>query len=459
MSFSLLLKVAQPSEQALIWSAEQSVEGWLAFERALAVAQSQTGDITPSDAAAIVRAAIIDSVDEEELWSTARLVGYPVLGLVRQIVAATEGSAAGRVHFGATTQDVMDTGFALQMQRSLASLDRALFTLGNRLASQVTRHAGTVMAARTHAQQAVPTTFGATLATVLQQLTRHRIRLSEARPRIEVVSLFGAGGTSAAYGHSAAMVRRRVAELLNLGVTDVSWHADRDAQAEFGWLCATVSATCGKIARNVIDLSRTEIGELSEQYARHRGASSTMPQKVNPISSEIIVGLSATAGALAASLPRIQDVGHERAAGEWHIEWHVLPQLADIAGRALEETSGLMDGLRVNSERMRLNLELDGGLVMAESIMIKLAGALGQAAAHDLVYAAAQRARRDGMLLRDAISAQAAADGVELPPLDFSPETYLGDAQQMCRAAVEAWHALEAPTERHLPVSELAICE
>jgi 3-carboxy-cis,cis-muconate cycloisomerase len=178
-----------------------------ASERALALALAEHGIIAESDATAIARAAIIDNVDAATLWSSARNVGYPILGLVRQVAAALPDGPNGRVHFGATTQDIMDTGLALQMARSLDALDRRLGVVGDALARQANAHTGTVMAARTHGQHAVPTTFGATLAGLLAQFTRHRQRLAQAAPRIAVVSLAGAGGTAAALGPRAAAIR------------------------------------------------------------------------------------------------------------------------------------------------------------------------------------------------------------------------------------------------------------
>lgn len=168
-----------------------------------------------------------------------------------------------------------------------------------------------------------------------------------------------------------------------------------------------------------------------------------MPQKVNPISSEVIIGLSASATALAASLGRIQEAGHERAAGEWQIEWHVIPQLAMLAGSALGEAYVIVDGLRVDAERMRQNLRLDGGLVMAEAQMIQLAPALGRERAHDLLYAASTRARATGTVLADALRAVADDQGVAdlLPEQLVRPEDYLGDASLICETAVEQWRA------------------
>ncbi|MFC3996633.1 lyase family protein [Nocardiopsis sediminis] len=444
--FSLLTHLAGDEEQAALFSAGSCIDGWLATERALALAQARHGVISASDAAAIVAAAHPEAIDADALWATARNVGYPILGLVRQVAAALPDGPNGRVHYGATTQDIMDTGLALQLSRSLAALDRRLARLGDALAARAEEHAATVMAGRTHGQQAVPTTFGATLGTLLAQLARHRERLAQAHPRIAVVSLFGAAGTAAALGPKSAQVRAEMADILGLRPADVPWHVDRDGVAEFGWLCATITAACAKFARNIADLSRTEIGEVSEPYSAHRGASSTMPQKVNPISSEVIIGLSGTAGALASSLARLQEAGHERAAGEWQIEWQVVPQLAVLAGSALAEAAVVAEGMRVDTARMRANLGLDGGLVMAEAQMIQLAAALGREDAHDLVYEAAVRARRDGTGLAGALRTVAAEQGrAELLPEPLvGPDDYLGEAAAVARNAVKAWEAAPA---------------
>ncbi len=473
--FSLLTHLAGDDEQLALFSAGSAVESWLAAERALARAQAEHGVIDQADADAIARAAVVGTVDADALWATlwatARTVGYPILGLVRQISAALPEGPDGRVHYGATTQDVMDTGLALQLARSLAALDRRLGEVGDALAVRVAEHAGTVMAARTHAQQAVPTTFGATLAGLLAQLTRqrHRLaqavpsrqrpRLAQAVPRVAVVSLFGAGGTAAALGPRSAAVRASMARGLDLFPADVPWHADRDGVAEFGWLCTTITATCARLARNVVDLSRTEIAEVFEPSGDHRGASSTMPQKANPISSEVVIGLSGAAGALASSLARIQEAGHERSAGEWQVEWQVVPQLAVLAGSALAGTLAVVRGMRVDADRMRANLELDGGLVMAEARMMSLAAAMGREHAHDLVHEAATRARRTGRALAEVLVEVAGEQGRAelLPDPPVAAADYLGEAALIAEAAVRGWTATPALDLVLRPLSDLAV--
>ncbi|CAM4228168.1 3-carboxy-cis,cis-muconate cycloisomerase [Mycobacterium basiliense] len=455
-TFSLLTELAGDPIQLELFGPDGCLQSWLAAERALALAQSELGIIDPADATAISAAASLDNIDRDELWASAKHAGYPILGLVRQISRLLPAGPNGRVHFGATTQDIMDTGLALQLQRSLYELDSRVAQLGQALARQCEAHAHTVMPARTHAQQAVPTTLGATLASLLAQLARHRERMTQALPRVASISMFGAGGTSAAYGARSIQLREGMARWLGLRSTNVPWHVARDGLAEYGWLCVVITATCARFARNVVDLSRTEIGEVSEPFVSHRGASSTMPQKVNPISSEAIIGLSATAGALASSLARMQEAGHERAAGEWQIEWQVIPQLGVLAGSALAEAQVIIDGLQVDADRMGRNLDLDGGLIMAEAHMIHLAQKLGREVAHDLVYEAAQRARSEHRVLRDTLPEVLAEHGLadELPaPIRVAD--YVGEAQQIVAEAVRLWGA--APAVPAVPaMSELA---
>src|SRR5882724_8449952 len=279
--FEMLVSMYGDERTTHLFSEEASVGAWLRVEAALATAQGELGVLERADATAIADAAKLANIDLERLWRETRTVGYPILSLIRQIDAALPEAHRGRVHYGATTQDVMDSGLAVQLDEAAQRLGELLAEFGDALAGLAREHTGTVIAGRTHALQAVPTTFGAKLATYVGELARHRDRLAAARRRAAVVSLFGAGGTSAGYGDHAIRLRARVADLLGLTTTDVPWHVSRDGLAEFGLVCSLLTATCARFAREVIDLSRTEIGEVGEAAGHHRGASSTMPQKVN----------------------------------------------------------------------------------------------------------------------------------------------------------------------------------
>ncbi len=427
--FSLLTHLYGDTQMAKIFGQTCSIQRWLQVEIALAKAQAQVGILTPGEAEQIAQAAVIDNINQAQLWEQAKVVGYPILPLVRMIVKALPPEVGGRVHYGTTTQDIMDTALALQLHEALDHLESLLSNLGQAIAARVQTHSHTVMAARTHAQQAVPTTFGAKMAIFLAEVSRQRVRLREIRPRVVVISLFGAGGTSAALGARVAQIRSHMARLLELENCEVPWHVSRDGLFEFAAWCSGVSGTCARLAQEIIDLSRTEIAEVREQSGHHRGASSTMPQKANPIDCEAIIGLAGVAGALVAAAQHAMQHGHERAAGQWQIEWQVLPQIAHLASSALKTSAGLVQNLQVFPEVMRENLGRDGGLIMAEAYMIRLAEKLGQANAHDLVYQASQQARREGKSLQEVLS--------QYQPI--RPEDYLGEAAMVCQKALELW--------------------
>jgi 3-carboxy-cis,cis-muconate cycloisomerase len=445
--FDLLGQLWGDDAMAAVWSERATIEAWLVVEAELARSQAVVGVLTEADAELIAGAASVDGLDTEALWAGARNVGYPILPLVRAVAARLPDGPNGRVHYGATTQDIMDTGLALQCVRALDRLGELVRALGDAIEPLMSAHGRTVMAGRTHGRQAVPTTFGATLAPLLGELARHARRLRQTRAEIGTVSLFGAGGTSAAAGPTAASVRRELARRLGLASGDVPWHAARDSVAGFGSLCAALGATCARLARNVIDLSRTEIAELGEADGEHRGASSTMPQKANPILAEAIIGMSASAGASVSALYRAMEVPQERAAGEWQIEWYVLPQLAWLAASCLASAVELVGGLRVDADAMRANLDADGGLIMSEAYLFRLAPELGRELAHDLVYAAARQVRRDGVTLPEALRRQLTERGLDPTSVQhpLSPLDYVGDADLTCAAARDEWQAASTP--------------
>lgn len=442
--FLLLTGVFGDPETAAIFSEERTISGWLAAEAALARAQAQAGVLDVAEADAIADAAKLEHIDTQALWHEMRNVGYPILPLVRMIVAALPPGVQARVHYGATTQDIMDTGLALQIRDAAARLDRLLADFGDRTAATMEQHRRTVLAARTHAQQAVPMTLGLKLAVVLSELARQRRRLRCVRPQVACVSLFGAGGTSAALGDSAVVIRARMAELLDLAGSDVPWHVARDSVAEFGSLCASICATCGRFAREVVNLSRTEISELAEPDGHHRGASSTMPQKSNPVGSEVVIGMAGVAGTLASSLFVAMQAGHERAAGEWQIEWEAVPLLALLAAGAARAAGEVVAGMRVFPDTMRRNLESAGGFVMAEAYMMQLARTLGREQAHDAVYEAVREARALGESLERAMERRGFYEK-GAPPLP--PEEYIGEPDVACDAALAAWRSVEHPPQ------------
>lgn len=424
-----------------IFSQESLVDAWLTVERALAWTQAELGVIPPEAAAAIEAVAVPENVDFLHLRTRTLLVGYPILPLLEQI-GERSPEAARYVHWGATTQDIMDTGLALLGGRALDRVELLTHELGEEVAAKAEAHRATVMPGRSHAQPAVPITFGGKLAVWLAELGRHRERLRAARSRIAVVQLFGAAGTAAALGKQSRALRHGVAERLGLGIVDVPWHAARDSVAEVGLVLAATAGTCGKLAREVIELSRPEIGEVREEGGHLRGASSTMPQKANPVGSEAVVALSILAAEQSGALLAALQGTHERAAGEWQVEWDALPLTFAATAGALANARQLLEGLRIFPERMRANLDSEGGLIMAEAAMIALASVVGRAVSHALVVEASAVARSEGICLQEALVRTLDRETLDaLPPLAavLDPDAYLGETDAIVTAALEGW--------------------
>lgn len=420
---------------------EAYVDSWLEVERALAAAQADAGLIPVSAAREIELAAVPERIDPALLRERTRLVGYPILPLIEQVVAGAPESVGRFLHWGATTQDVMDTADALRYVRALRLVEERLCALADELAALTAAHRSTVMPARTHGQHAVPTTLGAKTATWLDEVGRHLDRLVAARARVATVELFGAAGTNAAMGSSSAEIRHRLAQRLGLTARDVPGHTARDDLAELAFVLAAICATAGKVAREVTALARTEIAEVHEADGRLRGASSTMPQKHNPIDSEAVVGLSLIAIHQVPILLSAMQAVHERATGEWQAEWDAIPLLFALTTAALGTSVELLHGLQVDASRMRANLELDGGRIMSEAVMMAAARVIGRSRAHEVVYAASERAYRSGASLADALRADLDAELQSRIDLErtLAPASYLGEAQAVADAALGAW--------------------
>lgn len=412
------------------------MESWLRAEAALARAQAAVGELDPGRAEAIAAACSLGNIDLPALWTETANVGYPILPLIRQVTAHLPETDRGSLHYGATTQDIMDTGLALQLDGAIDRLAELTAALGDALARSAEAHADTVMAGRTHGQQAVPTTFGAVLATFLRQVDRLRRDLRAIRAEVALVSLHGAAGTSAGFGPRASAVRAVMAQELGLGDPAGPWHVTRDGLAAFTAVCARAASVCARLARDVIDLSRTEIAEVSEAAAHHRGASSTMPQKANPIDSETVVGMAAMVTTTSGTAYRAMEAGHERSAGEWQVEWHAIPQVAVLTAGCLAVALRIAEGMVVDSERMAANLELEQGRTLAEGYMFQLAPELGREAAHDLVYEAALVSKARRIELAEALR-EVADDPGRIT--DMGPSDYLGQAAEEARAAVADW--------------------
>jgi 3-carboxy-cis,cis-muconate cycloisomerase len=416
-----------------VFADDNTLASYVRVEAALAVAQGRVGVIPEAAAKAIAAQAAKVVLDKAALKRDAENVGYPIVGLVKQLSAAL-GEAGRYVHWGATTQDIMDTAVVLQVRDGLALVERDLDAVGAALAKLAAAHRDTPMAGRTHLQQALPVTFGHKAAIWLSMIDRHGERLRQLRPRVLVAQLGGAAGTLASLGGQGLAVRQAFAAELGLVEPDITWHVARDGLVETVQVLGLIAGTLGKIGFDVMLMMATEIGEVFEPFASHRGASSTMPQKRNPISSEVLVAnakaVRQSAGLMLDAM--VQDF--ERATGPWHVEWIALPESFILTAGALAQARAMLDGLVVDPERMKVNLAATGGLIVAEAVMMGLAPHMGRQPAHDLVYDACREALASRRTLFDVLDAKpavrAALDSAALRRL-CDPANYLGTSGAM----------------------------
>jgi 3-carboxy-cis,cis-muconate cycloisomerase len=403
----------------------------LEVEAALARAQARLGILPAEAAAAITAAADVDRLDLPALAAATRNTGYPVVGLVRQLERLA-GPEAGRwVHWGATTQDVMDTALVLQLREACALLRAELAAVNAALARLARTHRATVMAGRTHLQHALPLTFGAKCAVWLSPLITMGERLGQLRPRLERVQLGGAVGTLASLGERGVEVQAELAAELGLGIPDIPWHVARDAIAEAVCVAGLICGALGKIATDVILLMQTEIAEVFEPHAPGRGGSSTMPQKRNPIACEYILAQSRGVHALVPLLLGAMAQDHERGTGPWQAEALGVGQAMLLTHGALAQARFLLEGLSVDAARMRRNLAATGGLIASEQVMMGLAPLLGRGEAHHAVHRACDIALAESVPLAEALARDPAItaqlDAERIAAL-CAPENYLGSA-------------------------------
>jgi 3-carboxy-cis,cis-muconate cycloisomerase len=373
-------------EMRHVFSDEYRTACYLEIEAALARVQARLGIIPAEAVAEIERQCKVEHIDFVKLKAQTERVGYPILGVVQQIVALCERGLGEWCHWGATTQDITDTAAVMQIRAALALVDAEIEKIARALASLAQRYRDTPMAGRSNLQQAVPITFGFKAASLLAAFQRHRQRLKELRPRVLVGEFAGAAGTLSSLGADGLKVQAALMEELGLGQPEIAWHTVRDRIGEVGNFLALVCATLGKISTDVKLLMQTEVAEVFEPFHEARGSSSTMPQKRNPISCLYIHATAALVRQNAAALIEAGVADHERSTGPWEIEWIALPEIFLLASGALSQSRLLLEGLQVDEKRMRANLDLTLGMISSEAVMMGLGPHLGRQRAHDLVY-------------------------------------------------------------------------
>ncbi|MGI4951326.1 MAG: class-II fumarase/aspartase family protein [Janthinobacterium lividum] len=421
-----------------VFSDRALVERYIEVEVALARAEARSGVIPAEAAAEIAAKSNFDGLDLEKLRHETDNVGYPILPLVHQLVEQC-GEAGRYVHWGATTQDIMDTADVLRVRAGLEIVEADITALRGILATLAQTHRDTPMAGRTHLQQALPVTFGYKAAIWLAMFDRHAERLQQLKPRVLVGEFAGAAGTLASLGDKGLEVQEAFCAELGLGVPATTWHVARDGFAEAVNLLALITASLGKIALDIMIMASTEFAEVYEPFVTGRGASSTMPQKRNPISAELMLaaskGVRQHAGLMLDAM--VQDL--ERATGPWHAEWMAVPESFVLTAGALHQAKFALGGLIVDEARMLQNLAVSKGLIVAEAVMMGLAPHTGRQEAHDVVYAACRVVNEGGGTLAEALARQPGVtrhlDQAAIARLT-DPANYLGMAPQMVDRAI-----------------------
>ncbi|MGB6008199.1 adenylosuccinate lyase [Castellaniella sp.] len=373
-------------EMREIFSDESVVQRWLDVEAALARVQGRLGVIPAWAAEEIESKARVELIDLEELKREMDRTAHPIVPLLRLMKRVCEKDAGEYIHWGATTQDIVDTGTVLQVRDALDEIERSLRELHARIKTLCVRYRDQVMVGRSHGQQALPITFGFKAAVWADEIRRHLGRLAQMRKRVLVGQFSGAVGSLAALGEQGLAVQRALFAELGLETPEISWHVSRDGIAELVCVLAICAATAGKIAHEIYCLQKTEVAELEEPFAMGKVGSSTMPHKRNPPACETIV---AVARLVRHSVPAALEAvmaEHERDKMVLQTEREFIPRVCAMTHLVLRKLGAVLDGLSVRTGNMEKNLFLQNGLLMSEAVMMRLSDALGRQEAHEIVY-------------------------------------------------------------------------
>jgi 3-carboxy-cis,cis-muconate cycloisomerase len=427
-------------EMREIFSDRRTVQAWLDVEVALAEAEAEMGIIPDAAAEAIKDVGDAEMYDLAEMKLEMDRTSHPIVPLVRAIGAKCDGDYGEYVHWGATTQDITDTGIMLQIRDAEAVITSRLEALADALLDHVVTHAATAMPGRTHGQHAQPITFGYKAAVWLDEVRRHQTRMDEMRPRLLVGQFGGAVGTLAALGDQGLAVREKLMQKLELGEPQITWHTARDRVAELISNMAMIAGTCGKIAHEVYVMQKTEVQEVEEPFPDGKVGSSTMPHKRNPAICEGIIALSRT---VRSSLPLAFETlvaEHERDKVGLQTEREFIARTIAQTDAALAKTVVVVEGLDVRSENMRKNLDITKGLTLSEAVMMALGDKLGRQQAHEILYRSCMIAFKEDTTMRDALMHSLEVREIlseeEIDAL-LDPEAYTGLAARMARQIAE----------------------
>lgn len=375
-----------------VFEEKARLQAWMDVEAALALAQADLGIVPKEAAQKIADCAKINLLDLQAIKARGKVTGHSLVGLLGEFRTVLGKEAAGFLHFGATTQDIIDSGQMICAKNAVALIEEQLTAAMRTLMALMDEHSRTLMVGRTHGQQALPITLGFKMAIWLDELSRQRDRLLEAKKRDLVGNMTGAVGTFASWGKKGMEIQSRTMEILGLGAPDTCWHSSRDRVADLMALLGLLGGTAARIATEVYNLSKTEFGELEEPIGKGQVGSSTMPHKRNPIHSEWIIVLARSLRANAGQAMEVMIQENERDASAWKTEWIIVPESFVMASAILQHLQNIFSGLVVRKVRMEKNTHLLKGLLLSEAVMFVLADAMPLPEAHERVYEASMKA-------------------------------------------------------------------
>jgi len=423
-----------------IFSDENTVQKWMDVEAALARVQAELGIIPAEAAAEIARKSSVDLLDLDEMKREMDRTSHPIVPLLRQIKKICDGDAGEFVHWGATTQDIVDTGTMLQLREILDVIEADMRTLLGHVCDLAERYRSTTMVARSHGQHALPFTFGFKAAQWACEIDRDLERLAEMRPRVLVGQFSGAVGTLAAIKDQGVAVQKRLMQELGLGCPEIAWHTARDRIAEFVCTLAIATQTIGRIAHEIYALQKTEFAELEEPFSPGKVGSSTMPHKRNPPTCETIVAISKVVRGNAPLALEAMLAEHERDKIGLQVEREMIARTCCLVHAACAKAVGVVARLTVRPENMERNLWLQKGLLMSEPVMMALSDAFGRQEAHEMVYEVCMETfehdapLKERLLAHPVIGASLAESEIDAI---LDPHAYVGLAEHFVDETVE----------------------
>lgn len=391
-------------EMREVWSEQNRLAQHVKVEVALAQAEAEFGLIPAEAARQITEKANADELDLEEIAKEIARLKHSLMATINALQKQC-GDAGEYIHYGVTTQDIVDTGTVLQLQQAFAIVERDTRLIAQELKKQAKKYQFTPMVGRTHGMQALPTTLGFKLAVWFDEFVRHLQRLSEIKDRVLVGNLNGAIGTYASFGEQGPEIEQRSLDILGLNTPNIGWQSARDRFSEYASVMALISGTLGKIGNEFYNLMRSEINEIEEPFSEGKIGSSTMPHKRNPAALEGLASLTPPVLKSVALIHESMKVEHERDAMSWRAEWIALPEMNIYLSAQLQIALNVLRGMKVNEQQMLKNLELQNGLLLSEKVMFELGKRLGKQTAHHLVYECSMRAFEQSRLFKEVLLA------------------------------------------------------